>query len=349
MFGEYYEVSEGNEDVDDSGWGATDPTMPKDKDEADKAGPSLALDLKLRDVASMAVLSGGAIGGTAKSSAASAVISLVIRRRVSSLYTLKAADHPQVQLMFPQLSLLDLVPRDHDKETFLPPRVLAGLLPEILLQSHSFWRYERLPSLVVGYPRVSDDAGEEWLGEWRSVPIYLRLFQNHSGSLSGCAYYVTRENELRWLVNLLYAAPQSVEQSIANLVTRLDNLSHILCWASSSSPTSMTLIDLPRLRLRFQPQALDATHLQLRSLDYAGMSISDLRPPLLERHMAGMPFSLVLQDEGNTLHILVANFGVRRPRVRSLPFTTALVPRRTDTWVKNVSIFHPRESVRPHW
>ena len=58
------------------------------------------------------------------------------------------------------------------------------------------------------------------------------------------------------LLNVLSAPPSSLLKRIGMLLSRLDNLAHVLVWSKSTvpsphSPASIDFIDLPRVNLRF--------------------------------------------------------------------------------------------------
>lgn len=83
------------------------------------------------------------------------------------------------------------------------------------------------------------------------------------------------------LLNLLEAPDGSVLFRIASVLSRVEDLSYILAWTTSHNPREnescqVSLIELPRLKLRLQPQRGPDGVTRLHLSDRAGWYISDV-------------------------------------------------------------------------
>jgi hypothetical protein len=181
----------------------------------------------------------------------------------------------------------------------------------------------------------------------------------------------------RVLLNLLAAPKESPLFHLASVLTRLDDLSHVLVWARRLPATGcaaaaaaaagedggaqgddwsgdmgrIMLIELPRLKLRFQPRpaalANGTTVTRLFSLDYSGWFVADdlafdggranegaaSGARFLHELLRGVPHCIVLQNAKDDLQVLVPNHEVRRPKVRGDPFGANLVfDRDSEGW-----------------
>lgn len=155
------------------------------------------------------------------------------------------------------------------------------------------------------------------------------------------------------LLNPLGAPEGSLLARTADLMTRIEDLSHLLVWAKMEDLDSASmdiereshavcLIELPRLKITFQPR-LDADGtLRLYLTDHAGWFVSDrytitdssameeeggnsFAKKQLEVLLKGMENSLVLENNSREVQVLVANHDVYRPKIQGEPFTTQLV------------------------
>jgi hypothetical protein len=127
----------------------------------------------------------------------------------------------------------------------------------------------------------------------------------------------------------------------------------------------LSIIELPRLKLRFQPRRVavaeseggaETSVTRLFVVDKAGWYVSDLNRVLLaeeggaaapvvqERHrllaklLEGIPHSLVLENDSRELQVLVPNHEMRRPTVHGEHFGTHLIfDRASESWSEVMS------------
>lgn len=154
---------------------------------------------------------------------------------------------------------------------------------------------------------------------------------------------------------------------VARTLARIEDLSHVLAWSTDSSRlewasdamSHLSIIELPRLKLRFQPRrvALSTSTgaeaeavTRLYVVDKAGWYVSDLNRELdgsgavSERHrllaelLAGLPHSLILENDSRELQVLVPNHEMRRPTVRGEHFGNELIfDRSSESWSEVMS------------
>ena len=156
------------------------------------------------------------------------------------------------------------------------------------------------------------------------------------------------------LLNLMYAPRHSRLHSVAKTLARLENLSHILAWASCAPDgpgavssdqrgssarermlaqaiqaprgcPSFEMVELPRLKLSFMSRLDEDGTMRLFSMDHANLFVSNTRDPRAVKLIAGIPNSLLVANAQGEVSILVSVWKVARPAVQSHPFSTSLV------------------------
>jgi hypothetical protein len=156
------------------------------------------------------------------------------------------------------------------------------------------------------------------------------------------------------LMDLFNASIDSPLHRLAKVFARVEDLGHILVWArpaDSQGPAEqvhqIVLIELPRLKLKFQPRELPDGTVKVYSLDHTDWFLSDLdltemgdeavrnlpRSRLLATLLANMPHSLLLENATKELQVLVPAWELGRPKEAGAPFGTHLVfNRASEEW-----------------
>lgn len=156
--------------------------------------------------------------------------------------------------------------------------------------------------------------------------------------------------ETLYLLNALEAdgrtAPDLV--ALANLLVRVEDLSHLLIWSTTQSDVvstnasvtlaSIAFIELPRLKLKLKPRRESPSSIRLDVLDQSGWSVSDLtfgaRSGAVSKHLEAIialtPDCLVLESDTRDLKLVCPNHDVYRPAVIGEPFSTLLVTDRAS-------------------
>ena len=212
-----------------------------------------------------------------------------------------------------------------------PPSLVTsptGLLPDALLEDYFFYQRNGSPTVLHGYP-IHKDTGEEAAESQMDHYLHVALFHLRRPRATGfpgwCAL-VTRKSlkdddlDLN-LLDLLYAPVGSPLHLLAQLLSRLDNLSYVLAWTPKRdrlSPTpEIKLVQLPRLQLSFECRAGPDGKVRLCSIDYTKLFVPLGHPTPQQRRAAGllkgMPHGLLLTSENDELYVLLPNVAPCRP------------------------------------
>jgi hypothetical protein len=262
-------------------------------------------------------------------------------------------------------------------ETYVPSRLLFGLLPTALLEGYMFWQNDT--GGLTGYQhdagadgiitKISVDiqgaGGSNFIGSIQrtGVQTSATLVDNARRSRSGVIDLGTATNnstdlesksvndskvgdrETLELMNLLYAPEGTMLFDLAQLLVRLENLSHCLVW-SVRGTKEIHLIELPRLRLSFRSRLVTLadgqTVSRLYSDDHDGLFISNYQSKLIGILMDGIPHSLVLENIHQDLFLLVPGAAMPiRPSIKEDKFATEIVFDRSNrTWLDNLDVRH---------
>lgn len=159
---------------------------------------------------------------------------------------------------------------------------------------------------------VDDDVAHDTAAEPMSPPGSPTAAAASSSSGGG-------EQDLV-LLSLLDAPKGSLLDRLAALLTRIEDLSHILVWASLASPSSepgmmevasssvvtIKLIELPRLKLRMAPREDTAAGVvRLHVLDHSGWFVTDVDQGEKRLHdlLQGLENSLLLENGARDLQV----------------------------------------------
>ena len=150
-------------------------------------------------------------------------------------------------------------------------------------------------------------------------------------------------NHVETLINVHAAPRDTCIGRLADVLTRMENLSHILAWAQGDArpgeTTAVTKVEMPRMQLRFV-----ASYGQLASLDHDGCFVSDsavMTSAALKEQLRILDTSLVLENRQREVFILTPSYGLMRPYIQACPMSTALIMDRShDGWRKHVKATH---------
>lgn len=236
-------------------------------------------------------------------------------------------------------------------QTFVPGRHLHGLLPAVLVQQYQFWQNEN--KSLVGYERKGVETGVTQYSSAVSSTLNVAIVdgQAHLSRIPSSA----SAGDALTLLNLLYIPEGSMLRSLADLLLRLDNLSHCLVWSNSKvsetgSDCSIDVIEFPRLRLKFQaqshpedvPGSADHAQIRLYSCDHVGLFISNHRCAQTEKILSGLPNSILLEDIEGGLYVMVAaSWKPSRPDLQSELFPPELIfDHRNSDWLASLNVRH---------
>lgn len=266
-------------------------------------------------------------------------------------------------------------------QTYVPPRFVAGILPSALVDEYVFWQNE--DDSIVGYEKevvASDDADDDEMGEVKnddgkaqnsvaSSRLYVRLSKGEDFDKTGFCNSsaealvqrvpvigMDHDTEIRdknrpihTLLNVQTAPPTTLLFRIGMLLSRLDNLAHVLIWSSKEvktphDPCAIDLIELPRVNLSFQAKAVtsvDGTvdH-RLYSNDYDGLYIATSAEARerVEKLLPDISHFIVLQNADSDLFVLMPSCALPRRLVidGSHLSVQVILDRRNQDWNTNL-------------
>ena len=249
-----------------------------------------------------------------------------------------------------------------EQQLYVPSTLLYGVVAQVLLDSFLFWQVqgqEGRGGYLVGQPRegaawqfglkvnmtereqgVVEEKGEDAQARWakeRWDATVRQAVVDEDGDLEE----VKEEEPGVYLVNLLASSSDDRLHRLVQVLTRIEDISHILVWSSSppGAPSLvLTKVELPRLKLSFHPRRdVYSDTVRLYSSDHAGFFLTDVRDDALVALLAPLPYSVLLENERHELRVLAINCPMHRPKVYSCPFTTELVAERSAAdWLSSV-------------
>lgn len=258
-------------------------------------------------------------------------------------------------------------------QTLIPDRFLAGLLPTTLIEKYTFWQSEN--DNIIGYeevpmPPVTDvEDVAPVKSDLPSTRLMITLSKaddfDQTGFCNSAAEAMVHripvlssnpEVEERdpnrpvlTLLNILSAPPSSLLKRVGMLLSRLDNLSHVLVWSASvirsaHSPASIDVIELPRVNLSFRSKKVESidrkVEHRLYSTDYDGLYISTSTEAreIAEKLLGSISDFIVLQNADNDLFVLIP--GCALPRRLHTDGTRlsvqVILDRRNQEWIDNI-------------
>eukprot|EP01065_Artemidia_motanka_P000909 TRINITY_DN1042_c0_g1_i1.p1 TRINITY_DN1042_c0_g1~~TRINITY_DN1042_c0_g1_i1.p1 ORF type:complete len:4224 (+),score=1358.75 TRINITY_DN1042_c0_g1_i1:274-12672(+) len=123
----------------------------------------------------------------------------------------------------------------------------------------------------------------------------------------------------------------SVLRALATVLSGVDDLSHVLVWgmpAGSSQAWKISVVELPRLRLKLQPQR-DGDKWQMRLIDHPGWFLANA-PPHIAVLLRGLPEYAVVSNQAGHFRVIVPNHDVARPKIPGVAFPSRLIPVRSS-------------------
>ena len=255
-------------------------------------------------------------------------------------------------------------------QTYIPKRFLSGILPTSLVEKYIFWQSEN--DDITGYEEIKESEESEIDVESDNVPstrLKIKLtkgpFLDKSGFCNSEAEALIQriplldskqETEsidtnrpLLTLLNILSAPPSSLLKRIGMLLSRLDNLCHVLIWSTEKisspyDPCSIDLIELPRVNLSFRSDRFQSiggrVQHRLYSNDFDGLFIatSTEAREVAEKLLGTIAHFIVLQNADNDLFVLIP--GCALPRRLNTDGThlsvQVILDRRNKEWIDNI-------------
>eukprot|EP00439_Symbiodinium_sp_Y106_P025929 s1345_g3.t1 len=196
------------------------------------------------------------------------------------------------------------------REALVPSDLMRGLLPETLLRAFRFWR--GTDGLMRGEERHPTQPGQhlqvERIDDDR-VRVWRYLASSH---VDAAQARQTPHRQL--LLNLMLSQSDSPLRRLADVLTRIEDLAFILCWADEQGRVAE--VALPRLGLNFKVNRQGC----LECLGFGGLSIA-AEARLAEQSVSSKVrhrlqqfggAALLLQGEEGELAVLCS--ALQRPR-----------------------------------
>ena len=219
-------------------------------------------------------------------------------------------------------------------EKWLPPRCVAGVVPQCLVEAFDFWWSVSQPR--TGETRSGLATGVRKPGaDTQSYDYSLSLaVPNGSGRGKVTRVFNGAQKQARGTVLLDVCAPPSTNPSVVGLplatirelLVGVESPSHMLVWGTDVGDGSFRVdsVELPRLRTSFQVRqdGWDASGtnpvFRLYSVDCAGSYVVDQRCEgvfdAVRATMASLPHGVLLMDDAGVYTAFVPNFDAR-PRL----------------------------------
>jgi hypothetical protein len=292
--------------------------------------------------------------------------------RVGGILSLSAGIPMTTLKPAPSLILTRALSAECGTQTLVPSRFLAGMLPSSIVDNYTFWQGE--DENLTGYadvhekPPVTED--EEVGGSITpSTRIKVTLakgkdFDNSGFCNSNAEALVQRipvldasqatetrdtNRPVLTLLNILSAPPSSLVKRIGMLLSRLDNLSHVLMWSSQKVQSahdacSIDVIELPRVKLTFKSKRIESidgrVEQRIYSNDHDGLYISTSTESreIAEKLLGSIAHFIVLQNADNDLFVLIPGCALpRRLHIDGSHLSVQIIlDRRNQEWIDNI-------------
>lgn len=296
--------------------------------------------------------------------------------RVGGILSLSAGVPMTTVNPAPSLVVTRALNAELGNQTYIPPRFLAGLLPTALIEKYVFWQSEN--DDITGYEfsnvRKDEDDDEDDVAadddaELPSTRLKITLSKDPGLDKTGfcnteAEALVQRipvlssdqETELLdpnrpilTLLNVLSATPSSLLKRVGMLLSKLDNLAHVLAWSKSKvqsahSAASIDLVELPRVNLSFiakefeTPEGKIENHLYSNDHDGLFIATSTEAREIADRLLGYISHFIVLQNADNDLFLLMPGCALPR-RLHtdgSRLSVQVLLDRRNREWIENI-------------
>ena len=276
----------------------------------------------------------------------------------------------------PSLVVTRALSSEMGTQTYLPERFVAGLLPSSLVDKYVFWQSEN--DNIIGYEKVkarSEDEEEDNDdplsndGDQSSTRLKITLSKDPGNDTTGFCNTeaealvqlipvlnsdpliesIDPNRPTLTLLNVVSAPPSSLLKRVGMMLSRLDNLAHVLVWSKSTvqsahSHASIDYIELPRVNLSFKPgeftNADGQKEFRIYSNDYDGLFVatSSESREMAETLLGDVSHFIVLQNAENDLFILMPGCALPR-RLHtdgSRLSVQVLLDRRNQEWIDNI-------------
>ena len=155
-----------------------------------------------------------------------------------------------------------------------------------------------------------------------------------SSSAKGGSRRALTTRTYRRLVPLKYCAASAADAHLVlSLMPRLDNLSHILAWTcphqsetTASADSTIDLVELPRLKLRFSMRTASDGSRGLYTSTGKRVLNNQEGTSVPHELLSGLSRCLIVADLAGAVEIIVPSYPLLRRRIAALPFSRHVKP-----------------------
>ncbi|CAM9230572.1 unnamed protein product, partial [Ectocarpus fasciculatus] len=225
-------------------------------------------------------------------------------------------------------------------EEYLPENIISGLIPEALTESYQFWRTGS--RVIRGYNYKNEVARNSLTS--RSLDEDSLLVVLDPAGHSATVHRMVNGRRRFTLMDASRAAKDSFLFKIANCISAVECLSHVLFWTKSDFEHSdgMQECEVSRIELTRLRTSLDIRHNATdRSVDFVLSDHDDLAlqfaiPLEISRKWGKTADFLAFANSSGQYYLFLPNFGFSTPSVLLCPFQSNVLFDRTCKWFENV-------------
>eukprot|EP01060_Flectonema_neradi_P040006 TRINITY_DN8997_c1_g1_i1.p1 TRINITY_DN8997_c1_g1~~TRINITY_DN8997_c1_g1_i1.p1 ORF type:complete len:4144 (+),score=716.08 TRINITY_DN8997_c1_g1_i1:58-12489(+) len=172
------------------------------------------------------------------------------------------------------------------------------------------------------------DIARQWINDESNSELISSIVEG-AGAVS--ADVIQHKFDMKLLP--LNTCQDPFSRQLASRLGGIEDLSHVLVWllpTSSESWSKISVIELPRIRLKLQPQKDVDGVWQLFLLDEPSWYISSEPPETVAPLLVGLPEYLLVRNRAGDYRVLIPNHDLVRPDIKGVAFPCRLVPLRTS-------------------
>ena len=170
------------------------------------------------------------------------------------------------------------------------------------------------------------DIARQWFNDESNSEIINSIIQG-----AGSTDVVQHKFDMKLLP--INTCPDAFSRQLASRLGSIEDLSHVLVWllpTLNESWSKISVVELPRIRLKLQPQKDVDGVWQLFLLDEPSWYVCSEPPETVAPLLVGLPEYLLVRNRAGEYRVLIPNHDLVRPDVSGVAFPCRLVPLRTS-------------------
>lgn len=229
-------------------------------------------------------------------------------------------------------------------EEFLPTEYMSTIVPECLSDKFQFWRTGSRTIRGYHYTNEASTPGKaRALGEES-----LLIVMDECGQL-GTVHRLINGKRQHTLIDASSVSDSTFISSISRVLCKVETLSHILIWTTTSFSDIDTLksceisrIELPRLctsldvRNSAAENADGSQRVDFVLSDHDDLALQFQVPCEINKRWGNLSDFLVFANSSGQYYLFLPNYGFRTPSVLQCPFQSNLIFDTSRKWFENV-------------